>query len=252
MEVILDNIHIHYEEIGKGQPVIIMHGWGQNTEMMYSIVNSLDHDKYHIYNIDLPGFGQSDEPNTEYTIDDYTNFLKEFIKVNKIDNPILIGHSFGCRISINYAAQGNPVKEMVLTGAAGIKDRRGLSYYARVYFYKFSKKFINFPFLKHYVLEAMENSGSEDYRNSSATMKAVLRNAVNFDQSDMLHKVKCPVLLIFGSNDESTPVWMGKKMESEMENAKLLVYPNGSHYAYLEYIDQFSKDMNEFLEGGAN
>jgi len=250
MEIMIDSMVIHYDMLGKGQPVIIMHGWGQNTEMMYSVVNGLDKEKYQVYNIDLPGFGQSDEPVREYTIDDYTDFLGEFIKVNQIENPILIGHSFGCRISINYAARKNPVKAMVLTGAAGIIDKRGLPYYARVYFYKFCKSFKNVPFFKHYVQEMMENSGSEDYRNSSAIMKAVLRHAVNTDLSSKLKEVDCPVLLIFGSKDEATPLWMGKQMERDMPNAKLLVYEGGSHYAYLEFAQEFNKDMNAFLEEG--
>lgn len=251
MEVIIDSMVINYEEVGQGQPVIVMHGWGQNLEMMYSIVNDLK-DNYHVYNIDLPGFGHSDEPPSEYTIDDYANFLEEFVKINNIENPILIGHSFGCRIAIKYASRQNQVKEMVLTGAAGIIDKKSILYYLRVYSYKFIKLFKDVPFVKYYIQEAMENSGSEDYKNSSSIMKGVLRNAVNEDLTPLLKEVKCPVLLIFGSNDDATPVWMGKIMEKEMANAKLIIYPNATHYAYLERIDQFSSDMNAFLQRGDN
>ncbi|WP_423363825.1 alpha/beta fold hydrolase [Mycoplasma sp. P36-A1] len=246
MEVTIDNMIINYEEIGHGQPVILMHGWGQNLEMMYSIVAGLK-DQYHVYNIDLPGFGHSDEPSKAYTIDDYTNFLEEFVKINNIDNPIIIGHSFGCRIAIKYAARKNPVKEMVLTGAAGLIDKKTPLYYFRVYTYKFFKIFKNVPFIKYYIQEAMDNAGSEDYKNSSPVMKGILKNAVNEDLESYLGKITCPVLLIFGSNDDATPVWMAKVMEDKMHNATLKIYQNATHYAYLENIDRFNKDMLEFL-----
>jgi pimeloyl-ACP methyl ester carboxylesterase len=251
MEIIIDSMIINYEALGQGQPVILMHGWGQNIEMMYSIANVLK-DHYRVYNIDLPGFGQSDEPPREYTIDDYTDFLESFVKDMDIVNPIIIGHSFGCRIAIKYAARKKPVKKMVLTGAAGILDKRTLWYYTKVYTFKFFKNFKDFPFLKHYVLEAMQNSGSEDYRNSSNIMKAVLRNAVNEDLTSHLKEIDCPVLLIFGSKDEATPLWMAKIMNNNIKDSKLIVYPNYTHYAYLENANVFNKDMAQFLEEGDN
>lgn len=249
MEIIVNKVVINYEKIGHGKPVIVMHGWGQNLEMMYSIVNNLK-DDYLVYNIDLPGFGQSDEPSFPYTLDDYELFLEEFIKQNKIIDPIIVGHSFGCRIALKYAAKNNNLDRLILTGAAGIKDRYGLVYYFKIYIYKFFKLFKDVPFVRHYIQEMIENSGSEDYRNSSPIMKEVLKHTVSEDLTDILEKVKVPTLLIYGSKDDATPLWMGELMNRKISDSKLIVYEGASHFAYLEQKDRFNKDVNEFLKEG--
>ena len=99
----IDDIDIYYELNGdKGKDVILLHGWGQNTIMMDFIAQSLK-EHFKVYNIDLPGFGRSEEPKTAYSIEDYVEMLRQFVELNQIENPILIGHSFGCRISLLYA-----------------------------------------------------------------------------------------------------------------------------------------------------
>lgn len=249
MEIVVNDIVINYEKIGKGKPIIVMHGWGQNLEMMYSIVNDLK-ENYLVYNIDLPGFGQSDEPNFAYTLDDYELFLEGFIKQNNIINPVIIAHSFGCRVAIKYAIKNKNLDKLVFTGAAGIKDRHGLLFYIKMYTYKFIKKFKDVPFIKYYIQEAMENSGSEDYRNSSTIMKEVLKNSVNENLEKVLDQIKVDTLLIYGSEDDATPLWMGEMMNKKIEKSKLIVYEGASHYAYLEQKERFNKDVNNFLKGG--
>lgn len=249
MEIIVNNVVINYEKVGHGEPVIVMHGWDQNLEMMYSIVNNLK-ENYLVYNIDLPGFGQSDEPAFSYTLDDYELFLEEFIKQNKIVNPILVGHSFGCRIAIKYAIKNDNLNKLILTGAAGIKDRFSIVRAFKIYVYKFFKLFKDVPFVRHYIQEMMDNSGSEDYRNSSPIMKGVLKNTINEDLLNVLEKIKVPTLLIFGSKDDATPLWMGETMNKEIVDSKLIVYEGATHFAYLEQKDRFNKDVNDFLRDG--
>lgn len=251
MELNIKNMIVNYEVEGEGQPVIVMHGWGQNLEMMYSIVNDLK-SNYKVFNIDLPGFGQSDEPTTPYSIDDYADFLEEFVLKNNITNPIIVGHSFGCRVAIKYTARQNQVAKLILTGAAGIMPKRSPIYYLKVYTYKFFKLFKNVYFIKHYIREMMESGGSEDYKNSSPIMKEVLKLTVNEDLTPELSKITTPTLLVFGSNDDATPVWMGKVMNEKIADSKLIVYEGCSHFAYLERIEQFNNDMNVFLESGGN
>lgn len=251
METVIDNMTINYTKEGTGASVILLHGWGQNIEMMSPIGDALVDNNFEVYNIDLPGFGQSDEPDKPYNLDDYADFLAEFVKKNKIKNPILIGHSFGCRIAIKYTARkDSDVKKLVLTGAAGIKPKRGLIYYIRIYLYKFIKLFQNVPFVKHYIQEAIEKAGSEDYKNSSPIMKEVLKNTVNEDLTSTLKKIDVPTLLVFGSKDDATPLWMGRIMKKEIKNSKLIVYKGLSHYAYLENIKVFNQDVLAFVKDG--
>lgn len=247
MELEINDIIINYEVAGEGQPVILMHGWGQNISMMQPISDYLDN-KYQVYNIDLPGFGESDEPPFAYTIDNYVLMLKEFIQLNNIVDPIIIGHSFGCRIALKYSVSSTNLKALILTGAAGIIDKKSLSYYFKVYTYKFFKLFKNVWFVKHYVEDMMSRSGSSDYQNSSDVMKGVLRNAVNEDLTPILRNIETPTLLVFGSEDDATPLWMGELMNKYIKNSKLVVFQGLSHYAYYEDQTRFNNEMTLFLE----
>ena len=111
----IKNININYTQYGKGKDVVLLHGWGQNIQMMDPIGKNLC-DNFRITILDFPGFGSSDIPEFAYTISDYTNILHEFLESLMIDNPILIGHSFGGRIAISYASIYQ-VEKLVLFGS---------------------------------------------------------------------------------------------------------------------------------------
>ena len=169
-QIQIDDIDLHYESYGdKGKPVILLHGWGQNTEMMAFIGEFLK-SHFIVYNLDMPGFGKSGDPKEAWGSFEYCQFLRNFCETMQIEDPIIIGHSFGCRIAIQYAVH-YPVHRMVLTGAAGIRDKRGIDYYARTYTYKLGKKILSLKPFEKYKEELMKNAGSEDYRNSSGVMR---------------------------------------------------------------------------------
>ena len=135
MYINIDDLNVYYEKSGEvGKDVLLLHGWGQNTKMMAFIADFLK-EHFVVYNIDFPGFGKSDEMKSSWSVDDYKIFLRKFCELNNINNPIIIGHSFGCRVAIRYAYE-YPVHKMCLTGAAGIRDDRGIDWYLKTYSYK--------------------------------------------------------------------------------------------------------------------
>lgn len=243
----IDGINIHYEKYGdSGRDVILLHGWGQNTKMMEYIGLFLAK-HFTVYNIDFPGFGESDEPEVPFSCQDYMENLRSFIKELSIDEePIFIAHSFGCRIAVHYAYKYGAYK-MVLTGAAGLRDQRGLKYYFKTYAYKLGKKIMSIGPLKKYLTALQNASGSEDYRNASGVMRATFVKVVNDDVKDLLGDIGAETLLVFGSNDEATPVEKGKIMEKLMPNAALVIFEDDDHYAYFHQADRFNRVLDAFL-----
>ena len=77
MEIIIDNLKVSYNQYGEGKNLVLLHGWGQNKEMMDLLGKHLD--GYKVTSIDLPGFGKSDEPKELMTVYDYVKFLHKLI-----------------------------------------------------------------------------------------------------------------------------------------------------------------------------
>lgn len=238
----IGDVNCYFEKSGtKGKKVVLLHGWGQNTEMMAFIAEFL---KKHfiVYNIDFPGFGKSQEPTNAWGCEDYTEFLHDFCVAKKIDNPIFIAHSFGCRIALRYAHKYGAYK-MVLTGAAGIRDTRTLKWYFKTYSYKLAKKVLPENLKNKY----QKKVGSTDYKNSSGVMRQTFVKVVNDDVKDLLKDINVETLLVFGDKDEATPISKGQLMEKLMPNATLVVFENDDHYAYINEAPRFNAVLDAFL-----
>ena len=217
MEIIIKDMNINYIQYGKGKKnIVLLHGWGQNIEMMNPIGKKLDRDAT-ITIIDLPGHGLSDEPKQEMTIEDYCEVVKELLDELKIDKPILIGHSFGGRIAIIYAAKYETEK-LVLLGAPCIRKDNKPSFKVRVL-----KALKKVPGLRKFEGFAKKHIGSRDYRNASEVMRKILVNTVNQDLSGYAKEITCPTLLIWGSNDTEAPLNEAQELEKIMKDAGLIV-----------------------------
>ena len=130
MEVKIKDLTIHYTQYGKGKDILLLHGWGQNIEMMKPLGDAFS-DEYRITILDLPGFGKSEEPKETWTIKKYNEMLEEFIKETNVKQPIVMGHSFGGRLAIRYSAE-HPIEKLVLFGSPCIRIQEELPVTVRI------------------------------------------------------------------------------------------------------------------------
>ncbi|MCB0631324.1 MAG: alpha/beta hydrolase [Lewinella sp.] len=241
---------IHYEQSGKGYPLVLLHGWGCDLHIFDLIVPELEQN-FTVYRLDFPGFGQSPEPNEIWDTEAYGRMTEEFLRALDIRHPILIGHSFGVRVIIHMSASVS-ARKLIFTGGAGIPPVRPFSHYIKVYSYKSVRWLAQLPVLKSLLASTMENyrkkAGSADYRQASETMRGVLIKAVNEDLRPLLPGIKAPTLLIWGENDTATPLRDGQLMEKLIPDAGLVVLKGGTHYAFLEQVPRFLKIVDHFLE----
>jgi len=240
MKINVKSIDINYIQYGEGKDIVLLHGWGQNIEMMRPLGERLSKN-FRITILDLPGFGESSEPLESLTIDDYCDILEEFLENLKIKNPILVGHSFGGRISIVYASR-NKTEKLVLFGSPCVVRNKKPS--LKVRFLKFMKKV---PVINKLEGFAKKHIGSRDYKASSDMMRKILVNTVNQDLSNNCKKIKCPTLLIWGENDSEVSVEEAKEIESMIDDAGLIVLPNSTHYAYLENLNHVINILKNFF-----
>lgn len=230
---------VHYIQYGKGEDVVLLHGWGQNIEMMKPLGDVLSNNRVTI--IDFPGFGESKQLETAWDIEDYGECLKELLNELKIKNPVLIGHSFGGRVAIWYAANYK-VRKLILFGSPCVRENHVSKKEL------FLKKIKKLPFMDGIGEYMKKYIGSRDYRNATPVMRDTLVNVVNRDLSEEARKIKVPVLLIWGSLDTESTVEDAKKLESLLEDGGLIVLDGYTHYAYLEALPHVASILNNFLE----
>ena len=239
MKINIKDLDINYIQYGEGKDIILLHGWGQNIEMMKPLGDCFS-DRFRITILDLPGFGESDEPKKTWTIDDYELMLEDFIKEVKIKKPIVIGHSFGGRLAIRYSAR-NPIEKLVLFGSPCIRIQESLSLKVRML--KSLKKLPGMDKFGEYMKQYI---GSRDYKAASPVMRQTLVEVVNEDLSKYAKEIEEPTLLIWGQNDTEAPVNEAKELEKIMIDAALIILP-GTHYAYLENLQQVVNILNNFF-----
>lgn len=248
--IVVNGTRVHYTVDGEGSPVVLMHGWGCNTTTLAS-VERVALESHRVINIDLPGHGSSDEPSGVWGVEEYAEVLDAILKAEGVERPILLGHSFGGRVGILYSSLHDNVDKLILVDAAGIKPRRSLRYYAKVYSFKLWKRML-YAALGREKAERRLNkmrakAGSSDYAAASPVMRAVLSKTVNQDLRDRMPMIKADTLLIWGENDTATPISDARYMERHIPNAGLVSFPNCGHYSFLDNPVQFAAVLRSFL-----
>jgi pimeloyl-ACP methyl ester carboxylesterase len=239
----IKGVKVNYIDYGEGnRTIVLLHGWGQNIEMMKQIGDRLKKNN-RIIIVDLPGFGMSDEPSTIWLLNDYVECIKELLDNLEISNPMLIGHSFGGKISLLYASKYK-VEKLVLFGSPFKQEIKKMSLKTKVL--KFLKKV---PVINNLEGFAKKHIGSRDYREASEFMRKILVEHVNLDIEEDVKKIKCPTLIVWGTMDQEVPIERAYELEKLISDSAVIPYEGCSHYAYLERINQTVKILKNFIGG---
>jgi pimeloyl-ACP methyl ester carboxylesterase len=230
-------------------PIVVLHGWGAHIEAVAPILAALDaaHD---LIALDLPGFGESDPPPDAWDADAYADFVLAFL--DELDVPIahLVGHSHGGRVSIAIAADHpGRVGRLLLVDSAGLRPKRGWRYWRRVAVAKLGRVVAKLggPPGRRLQERLRVRVASRDYLEASEAMRGTFRAVIAADLSDRLTRIDAPTLLVWGSLDEDTPLWMAERMEKLIPDAGLVVLEGAGHYSYADSAIQFGAVARRFL-----
>lgn len=250
----IDSLNIEYIDEGQGDVVLLLHGWNAPASTYRLIIEHLA-TRFRVIAPNAPGCGGSDEPPEPWTVDHFADFTAAFAGALGIEKAILMGHSFGGRTIIKLmsrAVRPFAVEKIVLLDAAGIKPKRSLGYYAKVYSFKALKAICGVPPFKQLFPNAVENArkkrGSADYRQASDVMRRTMSLCINEDLTPLLKTVDVPTLLIWGECDTATPLRDGQIMEKHIPDAGLVVLKGAGHFAFAEAWGQCSRVLDVFLK----
>lgn len=216
---------------------VFLHGWGcDHTSFLFC----LKHLPQSALFVDFPPFGRSSKDIKNWTIFTYANMVLSVCESLHIKKINLIGHSFGGRVAVILSAIcKEKVQKLVLVDSAGLKPRRKLSYHLRVWKFKLFRA----------LGKDVSGFGSSDYRALSPEMKKIFTSVVNTHLDDFLSIICAPTLVIFGENDDTTPLYMAKKFHKKIKNSKLVLIENAGHFAFQEKKLEFLQVLTPFLAG---
>lgn len=237
MQIYFDKTKVHYEIFGKGEPLVFLHGWGCSGNIFLPFADYFA-EKFKVVLIDFPPFGKSQEPKNVWGVKEYAKIVNFICKKEDFKKINIIAHSFGGRVAINFAnCYNDKVNKLILTGSAGLKRKKSISYLYKVYKYKLLKKFC----------KNTSSFGSPDYKKLSDHMKKIFIKIVNYFQEEECKKITCPTLIIHGKHDKEVSLKQAKKMHKLILNSKLIVFKKSTHFCFLEEEDEFFDLAYNFL-----
>ena len=237
-----DDIKVNYEYIDNKSKntLVFLHGWGQNIQMMLPIANQFTKDN-NVLVIDLPGHGKSNEPSYAWELDKFVDMLHELFENLKIKEPILIGHSFGGKLSMIYASKYK-VKKLVLLSSPLKGEYKKIPFKVKVL-----KKVAKVPGLKSMAEHFKKHMGSTDYRNATPIMRDILVKHVNTDVTENCKKIKVPTIIIWGTADTTVSINQAYEIESLIPDSAVITYEGMKHFAYLDNAKQTVNIIKSFI-----
>jgi len=251
---------IHYWDVGSGPVVVLVHGLGSRKEDWLPVIQSLAQ-KYRLLVPDQVGFGKSDKPLLDYSVQTYVDFLNEFLRQLKVEKASLVGESLGGWISALYAAELSdgahliPMEKLVLVDAAGLKQdapipnlnpsslaaMRGLM---EVVFYDTS--WLNEDALRKIFADKLAT-------HDAYTVRSFLGNPMIATErlDDRMGKIKTPTLVVWGKQDKLLPMALGDRYAAGIAGAKLVSFDKCGHVPPIEKTDEFVAAVTAFLGGAA-
>jgi pimeloyl-ACP methyl ester carboxylesterase len=196
---------------------------------------------YRVYALDLPGFGESNQPPVAWSVHDYVNFVLAYLNYHSLDKVYLFGHSFSGRLSLVLGAEyPERIIKMALADSAGVRGKPSLSGQIRLKGFRFAQNGLRTIGLRQQADSLRDwytdKYGSADYK------------VVNEDLLPYAARVKPSTLLFWGDQDMDTPLWHGQLLEKTIPDAGLVVWEGAGHYSYLERLADTARTLDFFFK----
>ncbi|HET8669112.1 MAG TPA: alpha/beta hydrolase, partial [Candidatus Saccharimonadales bacterium] len=249
MQVVVDSILTHYVRGGEGNVVVIVHGWADSSAGLHNLGAALSH-HYDVIALDLPGFGKTDTPGNAWGLNEYAAFVGNFLKKIGVRQVwAFIGHSNGGAIVMRGVAQGRlEADRVVLLASAGIRNvYKGRTRALRL-MAKTGKVFtapLSASIKKKIRRKVYKTVGSDMLvaEHMQETFKRIISDDVRQDAAQLTQ----PVLLLYGEDDESTPIWYGEQFHELMANSTLEILPGAGHFVHLDRRKDVEDAILRFL-----
>ena len=249
MKIIINNLATEYTDQGSGPVVMLLHGWGGSLHGFDLLVPNLV-TNHRVIRLDLPGFGGTEAPSETWNLDDYINFVKSFVQKLDLKIDVLVGHSFGGRISIKGLASGGlTANKLILIGSAGLAKSQTLRNQILKGLTKIGNLVSYLPpliFWRQQLKRKLYRAIGSDYLDAGVLKQTYLK-IIAEDLSDVAPKVATPTLLIWGEKDVTTPLADGRRLATLIPHSQLEIIKDADHDVHQQKPNEVSELINKFL-----
>ncbi|GIW59123.1 MAG: alpha/beta hydrolase [Patescibacteria group bacterium] len=228
-------------------PVVILHGWNHSSTTWEAAHQFLDPDRYQLTIPDLPGFGQNQSVPDNWNIPEYAKWATTYIEKEVLKSPkkdfyelnsvVLLGHSFGGRITSYIAAQNPAWLQKIILYAAPLLYRPTIHTRIKILTYKLGKILtFNSKILREYIAHAHH---AELHHADQQNMGQIYRQVVNFDQTELLPKIKVPTHIIIGTNDHEVRLHIARESHQLISGSQLHELIGEGHNIHLDHPNLF-------------
>ena len=266
-----DQVELHFENVGTGRPVVLIHGWPLSGRSWEAQVPALVEAGYRVITYDRRGFGGSSQPWDGYDYDTFADDLEAVLSHLELQQVTLVGFSMGGGEVVRYLARhgSSRIEKAVLAGAVppylyksddnpdgGLDDATIAAFQAGVrgdrlaFLDEFLKNFFSAGKLK-------KNLVSEPFRlylrdiAAYASPKGTLDCITAFGRTDFredLATIDVPTLVIHGDSDGIVPFEVsGQRSAEAIAETTLVVVKGGPHGFNVTHPEEFNQALLDFL-----
>jgi len=265
----IDGREVNYCELGEGPAILFVHGlgasWQSWLEQMPEFAAS-----HRVVAMDLPGFGYSESPREDISIEYYARWTAQFMDLLGLESAAVVGNSMGGFVSAELAIKfPERVQRLVFVSAAifwqnrrraqplvqlaklsdavvaralvratdDIATRRRLRYAA------LASAGFRYP---QYVSDELAHEMVRSARRTDGFLPA-LEALAGYDLEEELPKISCPTLIVWGANDQLVSVKDAERLEDLIPDSRREVFKRTGHVAMLERPERFNRLLREFL-----
>jgi pimeloyl-ACP methyl ester carboxylesterase len=261
-----DKSWIHYVERGSGdRNLILIHGFCSSTFTWNDVIGPLS-EHFHVYALDLPGFGFSDKPRDfDYDYENFAHAVRRFMDEKGIERATLAGNSMGGGVTAKFAAlYPQRVDRVILVDSAGYPHEGKGAMPLKLLGAPLLGRFLfslNSPGAMKIILQRTSFHDDAKVTDERARAyfdafrvngagRAAKKTIVNIAASslrDDIKKITAPTLIIWGENDELIPPEIAEDFHRDIKGSKLVVIPNCGHLPEEEKPEAFVAAVLEFM-----
>ncbi len=262
--VAVGDCNIHVEEVGEGKPLFLIHGLGGSL-MWQKVIEPLS-EHFHVYILDLPGFGDSESPGEFYSTNDHAELVTHVLRQIVDEKIFLVGVSYGGQVAATLAANHPElVERLVLTCSTGLARTPFIisNTFCWNIFSSFVKRFIltNQSLLclmgrrsfydvasrpKDLCGKFFEQLSKPGHREAWLNcLYNVYTSGEEFKQK--LKEIQVPTLILCGENDVTVKPEFGKEIQRLIPNSSLQIFSECAHSVPLEKPDNYCREIKSFF-----